>query len=237
MRSPLPRRKVPGLITQNIDNLQDSGIDAADAVEHHLCPVPRLQRSGAPVGCGRNSRANSQHAPIAPAAPPIKTGTISFGQAMPAVAEQAEQLSSRMKRSFLVPSLLQLVASPPPALPLMAKRETHIQPRADQVADDVADLVVHHGVGDVLTASIAGWIRVSLRCAPGLCARARVARAGVCFDSTERFVEAPTRRPTTTRRRAASWQYEQDESKMSGTTSQEAPESPTSRQPLSSKWL
>ncbi len=154
--------KVPGLITQNIDNLhQDSGIDAADVVELHGNTTYALC-----LDCGERYdlawvrekfEADGQHAPDCACGGFIKTGTISFGQAMPAVAmEQAEQLTRSSDLFLSIGS--SLVVWPAAGFPLMAKRNGArlvIINREPTEFDDVADLVVHHDIGDVLAPFIA----------------------------------------------------------------------------------
>src|SRR3954463_7511379 len=91
--------KVPGVITQNIDNLhQASGIAAGDIVELHgnttyatcLDCAKRYE-----LGWIREKFTGAGgHAPDCACGGFIKTATVSFGQAMPADAmERAEQLA------------------------------------------------------------------------------------------------------------------------------------------------
>ena len=154
--------KVPGLITQNIDNLhQDSGIDAADVVELHGNTTYALC-----LDCGERYQlawvrekfeADGQHAPDCACGGFIKTGTISFGQAMPAAQmERAEQLTRASDLFLSIGS--SLVVWPAAGFPLMAKRNGArlvIINREPTEFDDVADLVVHHDIGDVLSPFIA----------------------------------------------------------------------------------
>ncbi len=154
--------KVPGLITQNIDNLhQDSGIDAADVVELHGNTTYALC-----LDCGERYQlawvrekfeADGQHAPDCACGGFIKTGTISFGQAMPtAQMERAEQLTRASDLFLSIGS--SLVVWPAAGFPLMAKRNGArlvIINREPTEFDDVADLVVHHDIGDVLSPFIA----------------------------------------------------------------------------------
>ena len=149
--------KVPGLITQNIDNLhQDSGVDAADVVELHGNTTYALC-----LECGKRYElawvrekfeAEGQHAPDCACGGFIKTGTISFGQAMPAAQmERAEQLTRSSDLFLSIGS--SLVVWPAAGFPLMAKRNGArlvIINREATEFDDVADLVVHQDIGDVL---------------------------------------------------------------------------------------
>lgn len=86
--------KVPGVITQNIDNLhQSSGIAPDDVIELH--GNTRYARC---IGCGKRYEIDwvrekfDAAGGIAPSCTacddPIKTATISFGEAMPEVAMQ-----------------------------------------------------------------------------------------------------------------------------------------------------
>jgi NAD-dependent deacetylase len=155
-------RKVPGLITQNIDNLhQDSGIATEDVVELHGNTTYALC-----LDCGERYElawvrekfeAGGQHAPDCACGGFIKTGTISFGQAMPAAQmERAEQLTRSSDLFLAIGS--SLVVWPAAGFPLMAKRNGArliIINREPTEFDDVADLVVHHDIGDVLSPFIA----------------------------------------------------------------------------------
>ena len=150
--------KVPGLITQNIDNLhQASGIPAGDVVELHgnttyaLCLDcgERFELS-----CVREKfEANGHHAPDCGCGGYIKTGTVSFGQAMPVEAmERAEELTRSSDLFVSIGS--SLVVWPAAGFPLMAKRNGArliIINREPTEFDDVADLVLRHDIGDVLS--------------------------------------------------------------------------------------
>ncbi len=154
--------KVRGLITQNIDNLhQDSGIAPKDVVELHGNTTYALC-----LDCGKRYalpwvrekfEANGQHAPDCACGGFIKTGTISFGQAMPVEAmERAEQLTRASDLFLSIGS--SLVVWPAAGFPLMAKRNGArlvIINREATDFDDIADLVVRQDIGDVLGPFIA----------------------------------------------------------------------------------
>lgn len=150
--------KAPGVITQNIDNLhQASGIPAENVIElhgnttyatcldcgerHELASVrERFEASGgvAPCcGCGGF----------------IKTATISFGQSMPEHAmRRAEEWTLACDLFLAIGS--SLVVWPAAGFPLMARRNGArlvIINREPTDFDDVADLVVHHDIGTVLS--------------------------------------------------------------------------------------
>jgi NAD-dependent protein deacetylase/lipoamidase len=148
---------VPGLVTQNIDNLhQASGIAADDVVELHgnttyaLCLDCAERYDLAWVR--EKFEAAGQHAPDCGCGGYIKTATVSFGQAMPVAAmERAEQLTKRCDLFLAIGS--SLVVWPAAGFPLMAKRSGArlvIINREPTEFDDLADLVVHDDIGDVL---------------------------------------------------------------------------------------
>jgi len=150
--------KVPGLITQNIDNLhQASGIAADDVVELHGNTTYALC-----LDCGEHYElgwvrekfeAAGQHAPDCACGGYIKTATISFGQAMPVAAmERAEQLTKACDLFLAIGS--SLVVWPAAGFPLMAKRNGAslvIINREPTEFDELADLVVNDDIGDVLS--------------------------------------------------------------------------------------
>ena len=151
------RGKVPGIITQNIDNLhQASGIAPRDVIELHgnttyatcLGCARRYE-----IGWVRGSFEQQGRAPDCIACGGfIKTATISFGQAMPAEAmERAEQLARRCDLFLAIGS--SLVVWPAAGFPLMAKRSGAalvIINREPTEFDDIADLVLHHDIGEAL---------------------------------------------------------------------------------------
>lgn len=149
--------KVPGVVTQNIDDLhQQSGIGAHDVVELHGnttyatcldCSTryeldwvrERFDASGGEApdcGCGGY----------------IKTATISFGQAMPERAmRRAQELSLACDLFLAIGS--SLVVWPAAGFPVVAKRNGArlvIINREPTEFDDLADLVIHDDIGTVL---------------------------------------------------------------------------------------
>jgi NAD-dependent deacetylase len=131
--------KVPGVVTQNIDNLhQASGIAPQHVVELH---------------------GNTTYAACVDCAPDcpecggfIKTATISFGQAMPEDAmRRAEKLALSCDLFVAIGS--SLLVWPAAGFPLMAKRNAArliIINREPTEFDELADLVVHQDIGTVL---------------------------------------------------------------------------------------
>jgi NAD-dependent deacetylase len=154
--------KVPGLVTQNIDNLhQASGIAAADIVELHgnttyatcLSCAQRYELAWVRA----KFEASGGRAPDCACGGYIKTATVSFGQAMPADAMQRAEDFARDCDLFLAIGS-SLVVWPAAGFPLTAKRNGAclvIINREPTEFDDVADLVVHADIGDVLAPFIA----------------------------------------------------------------------------------
>jgi len=149
--------KVPGLITQNIDNLhQASGITAADIVELHgnttyaVC-LDCAQRYELPW-VREQFEAAGERAPDCACGGYIKTATVSFGQSMPVAAmERAEDLTRGSDLFLAIGS--SLVVWPAAGFPLMAKRNGAalvIINREPTEMDELADLVVNFDIGDVL---------------------------------------------------------------------------------------
>jgi NAD-dependent deacetylase len=155
--------KIPGIITQNIDNLhQVSGFSPADVVELHgnttyaacldcakryelLWVKQSLDQSG-----GRSPECTVCNGFI-------KTATVSFGQAMPEAAMQRAQVLTESCDLFLAIGS-SLVVWPAAGFPLAAKRNGArlvIINRDETEFDDIADLVLHDDIGTVLAPFIA----------------------------------------------------------------------------------
>src|SRR5215471_15107362 len=149
--------KVPGLITQNIDNLhQASGVAAKDIVELHGNTTYATC-----LDCGeryelpwvrKKFEAAGNRAPDCGCGGYIKTATVSFGQAMPVEAmERADALTKQCDLLLAVGS--SLVVWPAAGFPLMAKRNGAalvIINREPTEFDDIADLVVRNDIGNAL---------------------------------------------------------------------------------------
>ena len=149
--------KIPALITQNIDNLhQMSGLKPDDVVELHgnttyarcigcekaydLAWVKtRFEETGAAPDCTACDE-------------PVKTATISFGQAMPDDAmRRATELAGRCDLLLAIGS--SLVVWPAAGFPLMAKKSGArlvIINNEPTEQDDMADLVIRHDIGETL---------------------------------------------------------------------------------------
>lgn len=149
--------KIPGLITQNIDNLhQSSGISPEHVVELHgnttyatcLACNERYELTWV----RQKFEAAGQRAPDCACGGFIKTATVSFGQAMPADAmDRADKLARACDLFLAIGS--SLVVWPAAGFPMIAKRSGAtlvIINREPTEFDDVADLVVRGDIGDAL---------------------------------------------------------------------------------------
>jgi NAD-dependent deacetylase len=155
--------KVPGVITQNIDNLhQASGIAPDHVVELHGNTTYANC-----LDCGKRYElswvrerfsASGGRSPDCPQCSGyIKTATVSFGQAMPEAAmRRAQELAESCDLLLAIGS--SLVVWPAAGFPLAAKRHgarLAIINREATEFDDIADLVVHHDIGAALEPFIA----------------------------------------------------------------------------------
>jgi NAD-dependent deacetylase len=148
--------KIPAIITQNIDNLhQMSGFKADDVVElHGNTTYARC------IGCGQaydlawvKARFEANGAPDCTGCDePVKTATISFGQAMPEDRmRRATELAQHCDLFLAIGS--SLVVWPAAGFPLMAKNcgaKLVIINNEPTEQDDVADLVIRHDIGETL---------------------------------------------------------------------------------------
>lgn len=149
--------KIPAIITQNIDNLhQVSGFSADDVVElHGNTTYARC------IGCGRAYELAwvKQRFDSIGGAPdctscdePVKTATISFGQAMPDEAmRRATELAQNCDLFLAIGS--SLVVWPAAGFPLMAKNcgaKLVIINNEPTDQDDIADLVIRQDIGETL---------------------------------------------------------------------------------------
>jgi NAD-dependent deacetylase len=149
--------KVPAIITQNIDNLhQASGFASEHVIElHGNTTYARC------IGCGQaydlswvKQRFDAQG--VAPDCTvcdePVKTATISFGQAMPEDAMQrATELAQRCDLFLAIGS--SLVVWPAAGFPMMAKNcgaRLVIINREPTEQDELADLVIRYDIAETL---------------------------------------------------------------------------------------
>lgn len=158
LASLLHRGKLSAVITQNIDNLhQLSGIPAQNIVElHGNGSYARC------LDCGKRYEldwvrerfdGSGGGAPDCTACSgPVKSATISFGQAMPE-AEMRRAQEETLKADLFLAIGSSLVVWPAAGFPALAKRngaKLVILNREATEFDDIADLVVHDDIGDVL---------------------------------------------------------------------------------------
>ena len=149
--------KIPAVITQNIDNLhQMSGFAADHVVElHGNTTYARC------IGCGQSydlpwvkQRFDAEgSAPDCTACDePVKTATISFGQAMPEnEMRRAGELAQQCDLFLAIGS--SLVVWPAAGFPLMAKNSGArlvIINNEPTEQDDIADLVIRFDIGETL---------------------------------------------------------------------------------------
>jgi NAD-dependent deacetylase len=149
--------KIPAIVTQNIDNLhQMSGFAADDVVElHGNTTYARC------IGCGRaydlawvkRSFETTGGAPDCTACDePVKTATISFGQAMPEDAmRRATELAQQCDLFLAIGS--SLVVWPAAGFPMLAKNcgaRLVIINNEPTEQDEIADLVIRQDIGETL---------------------------------------------------------------------------------------
>ncbi len=149
--------KIPAIITQNIDNLhQVSGFAADDVVElHGNTTYARC------IGCGQAYdlpwvKARFEASGSAPDCTicdePVKTATISFGQAMPEDAmRRAAELAQACDLFIAIGS--SLVVWPAAGFPQLAKNSGArlvIINNEPTEQDDTADLVIRFDIGETL---------------------------------------------------------------------------------------
>lgn len=155
------RGKATHVITQNIDNLhQQSGIPAGQVIELH-----GNTRYAKCLDCG-------EHTELAPIrmhfethgeAPDcgacgglLKTATISFGQPMPEV-EMARAEDATLGCDLFLVLGSSLVVYPAAGFPRLARRNgarLAIINREFTDQDDIADLVIHAGIGETMGAAV-----------------------------------------------------------------------------------
>jgi NAD-dependent deacetylase len=153
----MQRGKLAAVITQNIDNLhQGSGVPQENVIELH--------GNGTYATCLECSAryeidwVREQYQSAGGIAPdcrcggPVKSATISFGQAMPEAAMRRAEQETLAADLFLAIGS-SLVVWPAAGFPAMAKQngaKLVIINRESTEFDAIADLVVHDDIGDVL---------------------------------------------------------------------------------------
>jgi NAD-dependent deacetylase len=149
--------KIPTVITQNIDNLhQASGFS-----EEHVIELHGNTTFARCIGCGqvydlpwvkRRFEASGSAPDCSLCDEPVKTATISFGQAMPEEAmRRATEFAQQCDLFIAIGS--SLVVWPAAGFPLLAKNSgarlviINNQPTEQ---DDIADLVIRNDIGETL---------------------------------------------------------------------------------------
>jgi NAD-dependent deacetylase len=149
--------KIPAIITQNIDNLHQTSGFAAD----HVIELHGNTTYARCIGCGQAydlpwAKQRFDETGSAPdctvCEEPVKTATISFGQAMPEGAmRSATELAQHCDLFLAIGS--SLVVWPAAGFPMLAKRcgaKLVIINNEPTEQDDTADLVIRHDIGETL---------------------------------------------------------------------------------------
>jgi len=153
----LAQGRLGGIITQNIDGLhQASGVPDADLIElHGNGTYATCLECGARFELDWVKTRFDAAGGIAPDCPhcggPVKAATISFGQAMPEKEMLRADALTRKSDLFIVVGS-SLVVFPAAQFPLQAKdngARLVIVNREPTDFDSLADMVVHHEIGDV----------------------------------------------------------------------------------------
>jgi len=151
------RGKVGVVITQNIDGLhQASGIPSEKIIELHgnttyatcLDCGTRHELADIRIAFERDGKAPS----CVRCRGMVKTATISFGQAMPQAEMRRAEVATLAADLFIVLGS-SLVVYPAAGFPELAKRNgaaLAIVNREPTGLDDIADLVIHQGIGDTV---------------------------------------------------------------------------------------
>jgi NAD-dependent deacetylase len=153
--------KASSVITQNIDGLhQASGIPEDRVIElHGNSTYAHCLECGARHEIAALHEAFLREGDVPDCAACgglVKTATISFGQAMPEEAMARAQQETLAADLFLVLGS-SLVVYPAAGFPEIAKRNGArlvIVNRQDTPLDDIADLVIRHGIGEVMGGAV-----------------------------------------------------------------------------------
>ncbi len=150
--------KIPAVITQNIDNLHQ----ASGFAEDHVIELHGNTTYARCIGCGqafdlewvKERFDSSGRAPdCSLCEEPVKTATISFGQAMPEDAmRRATELAQKCDLFIAIGS--SLVVWPAAGFPLLAKNSGArlvIINKEPTEQDDIADLVIRQDIGETLS--------------------------------------------------------------------------------------
>ena len=158
--------KVAAVITQNVDNLhQDSGVPADKVIElHGNATYAKCLSCGKTVEMEiieREFRESSRVGPCADCGGIVKSATISFGQMMPEVELLRAEEQTLACDLFIVlgSSLTVYPAAGFPGMAYENGSKLVIVNQQPTDMDSVADLVIHAGIGDTMTAvlDVADW--------------------------------------------------------------------------------
>jgi NAD-dependent deacetylase len=155
------RGKASHVITQNIDNLhQHSGVPDDRVIElHGNTHYAKCLECGARAelpGIRAHFEAHGEPPDCGACGGLLKTATISFGQAMPELEMARAEAVTLACDLFLVLGS-SLVVYPAAGFPLLARRKGAklvIVNRETTEQDDVADLLIHAGIGDTMRAAV-----------------------------------------------------------------------------------
>ncbi|MBL8265917.1 SIR2 family NAD-dependent protein deacylase [Steroidobacter sp.] len=150
------------VVTQNVDNLhQVSGVPEQKVIELHgnstYAKCLKCQTRVELVDLEREFQELGNVGPCKRCGGIIKTATISFGQQMPELPMRRTQEETQACDLFLVLGS-SLSVYPAADFPLRAKQhgaKLVIVNRDATPLDDAADLVLHEGIGDTMTAALA----------------------------------------------------------------------------------
>jgi NAD-dependent deacetylase len=155
------RGVVSSVITQNVDNLhQISGVPDAKVIELHgnatyaKCLKCNLRIELSVIE--REFNTTNTVGPCASCGGIIKSATISFGQSMPQEQMQRAASETQLCDLFIVLGS-SLTVFPAADFPVQAKQNGArlvIVNRDPTEIDELADLVLHDGIGDTLTAAL-----------------------------------------------------------------------------------
>jgi NAD-dependent deacetylase len=151
------------VVTQNVDNLhQVSGIPEEKVIELHgnstYAKCLKCQTRVELVDLEREFRETNTIAPCKRCGGTIKTATVSFGQQMPELPMRRTQEETLACDLFLVLGS-SLSVFPAADFPVRAKQngaKLVIVNRDPTPVDQIADLVLHEGIGDTMDAALVG---------------------------------------------------------------------------------
>jgi NAD-dependent deacetylase len=154
--------RASAVVTQNVDNLhQDSGVPDEKVIELHgnstYAKCLKCQLRVELADLEREFQETNSVGPCKRCGGIIKTATISFGQQMPELPMRRAQEETLACDLFLVLGS-SLSVFPAADFPLRAKQngaKLVIVNRDPTPMDEIADLVIHEGIGDTMEAALA----------------------------------------------------------------------------------